>query len=96
MNDRLAEIRRAAPPPDIVIEVEGDSTYYGKGGADKKKLLSNDGSGGGDSDFMKDFFSDIELVKQAVVMIKNSSTNIGDLNQAVSESVIASSQLVNQ
>jgi hypothetical protein len=55
---------------------------------DADKLVRNDATArpsgaGGDGKFMKTFFDDVELVKQNIVSISDTTKEIGQINQAV-------------
>lgn len=77
--DRLKELKRgAAAPEDISISIDTDS--------DKGLVGNNQGgsnSRGGKSDFMQEFFSEVEVVKTNIVVIKEATRKIAEINQNV-------------
>jgi hypothetical protein len=69
MNDRLRELQAgAAAPEDVAITIDGDGTNLVK-----KELPT----------YMADFFSAVEIIKQNIVVIRDSTKRIGDINQQV-------------
>lgn len=74
--DRLKELKKgAAALDDVAIDINDSD----------KGLVGGSGSTGkGDkSDFMQDFFSDVEIVKANITVIKESTKKIGEINQNV-------------
>mmetsp|Transcript_24801 Transcript_24801/g.36578 ORF Transcript_24801/g.36578 Transcript_24801/m.36578 type:complete len:317 (+) Transcript_24801:67-1017(+) len=78
MNDRLADLKRGAAPGPLKEDTHSD----------KDKLVRHDmaanNTRSGDSKFMKTFFDDVELVKQNIVSISETTKEIYQVNQAVS------------
>mmetsp|Transcript_12608 Transcript_12608/g.21101 ORF Transcript_12608/g.21101 Transcript_12608/m.21101 type:complete len:312 (-) Transcript_12608:82-1017(-) len=73
--DRLKELRKgAATPDDVTVDVGEDSGLMGQGGSGNSK-------GGGDN--MQEFFGDVEIVKQNIVVIKDATRKIAEINQNV-------------
>lgn len=70
MNDRLAELKKGAPQTiDVDDANETAATAQGQGGAQ--------------SEAMRQFFADVELVKKNIVVIKQAAKRIGDISQQV-------------
>ena len=67
MNDRLAELRKGAPQ---TIDVDEPDESSGQ-------------AGGAQSEAMRQFFADVELVKKNIAVIKQAAKRIGDISQQV-------------
>jgi len=71
MNDRLLDLRSgAAPPQSVALEVKGSTT---------NPLAAGEGQ----STFMKQFFADVELVKQNILAVSTATKQICQINQEV-------------
>lgn len=72
MNDRLLDLRSgAAPPQSVALEVKASTTNPLAAG------------GAGQSTFMKQFFADVELVKQNILAVSTATKEICRINQEV-------------
>ena len=65
MNDRLAELKKGAPPPPEDAQPTGSDALIPK------------------DNFMQDFFSGVELVKQNILAIRIATKRITEINQNV-------------
>mmetsp|Transcript_27380 Transcript_27380/g.54823 ORF Transcript_27380/g.54823 Transcript_27380/m.54823 type:complete len:314 (+) Transcript_27380:52-993(+) len=73
--DRLKELKKgAAAPEDVSLDVESD-----RGLVNQAKSSSSNKGG----DFMQEFFGDVEIVKANIVVIKESTRKIAEINQNV-------------
>lgn len=71
MNDRLLDLRSgAAAPQSVALEVKSVTNPLAAGA-------------GGQSAFMKQFFADVELVKQNIVAVSAATKQISQINQEV-------------
>jgi len=71
--DRLKELKKgAAAPEEVVIDVEND-----------KVGLVNQNRSGGKNVEMQEFFGDVEIVKANIVIIKEATRKIAEINQNV-------------
>ena len=71
MNDRLADLKRGAKTDVkeyISIEVSDD---LDKPGTDHQ------------AQFMQEFFADVDVIKKQIIVIRQATKSIGDINQQV-------------
>ena len=88
MNDRLAELKAgAAAPDDVAITIDGEGTVDGSFACSYFPLLvvtsfcvDNKPK---QEKHMSEFFSAVDIVKQNIVVIRDSTKRIGDINQQV-------------
>lgn len=72
--DRLKELKKgAASPEDINVEVDSDRGLVNQAKSSSSKS----------GDFMQEFFGDVEIVKANIVVIKESTRKIAEINQNV-------------
>lgn len=73
--DRLKELKKgAAAPEDIAIDIDSD-----------KGLVANAKGNGKSGDFMQEFFGDVEIVKANILVIKEATRKISEINQNVQQ-----------
>jgi len=77
MANRLAELKKNAPKLDDALEIESDKVGLVASAA--RQQAGN----GKDNEQMQQFFSDVEIVKNAIALIKESTRRIADINQNV-------------
>eukprot|EP01031_Cornospumella_fuschlensis_P033185 gene33185-40150_t len=74
--DRLNELKRnAAAPDDVNVDLESDRGLVSNG--------ARSTSGAKQSDHMQEFFNDVELVKANIVVVKEATRKIAEINQNV-------------
>jgi len=72
--DRLKELKKgAAAPDDVSLDVDSDRGLVNQAKSSSSKA----------GDFMQDFFGDVEIVKANIVVIKESTRKIAEINQNV-------------
>eukprot|EP00286_Rhodomonas_abbreviata_P020037 CAMPEP_0181295422 /NCGR_PEP_ID=MMETSP1101-20121128/4143_1 /TAXON_ID=46948 /ORGANISM="Rhodomonas abbreviata, Strain Caron Lab Isolate" /LENGTH=288 /DNA_ID=CAMNT_0023400181 /DNA_START=121 /DNA_END=984 /DNA_ORIENTATION=- len=72
--DRLKELQKGAATSTEDVNVDVEQGLMNK---------SNSSSGGKQADFMQEFFGDVEIVKKNIVVIKESTRKIAEINQNV-------------
>eukprot|EP01039_Chlorochromonas_danica_P005753 gene5753-6337_t len=78
--DRLQELKRNAPAAaeDIGVDIEND-----------KGLVNSGSRGQSHSEYMQQFFADVEIIKANIIIIKEATRKIADINQNVLQATTA-------